>query len=281
MESYNYWLSPNKLANFIFSNRSSYNITNLIVKETIDYSISIRQLNTHEVPTGLILDKWTMQKREKNNYEIITSFKIINNQSKKIAETLRSKIIEKKMEILMPFDNLHLIGNDLCFFSLIEDNSLTIRCSSFLMNEILYLFCGRSGSGKSTMIRSALENFGENITIVSDDHLTIKLCNNSIEAITPFWDDINLKGTGKKVKATKMVLFFLEDSSTEIKNIKESFSKISFIIKHCVLFAFAELVTTKIMMIVEDLVKSYEVYTCPLENSKQILDFIKQSDIHE
>lgn len=113
-----------------------------------------------------------------------------------------------------------------------------------------------------------------NIQIVSDDHLTFRISDKGIDAITPIWDAVSMQGNGKKVHARNIKIFFLEDDCNKIERLDDIISKIHFTVKHSILFAFSHRVTEKIMVIAEMLSTNFEMFKCPVGNSSLILKFI-------
>lgn len=271
---YNYWLSPDKLGQFNLLNFNIQPIDSLVNVKQFDFNIIVNKEYDNEIPKGLILDKWNLN-INKNSYNITSNFKLLNNEGKKVEETLNTIIKDNKVEIITPFEDLSLLGNDLCFLALLKDEALTIRCSSVLLNDTLYLFAGKSGAGKSTILREATKSLGSRASIISDDHLTMKINSGYVDAITPLWDEINIKFKGKKIRANKLVLFFMEDSCTRMQKLNNSFDKIIILAKHCVLFGFSYITNEKIINIIKYILENYDMYICPIKNYNTVLDYLK------
>lgn len=266
MLSPTYWLCPDVSAHYSIND-------NTAIHKDYACAISIKNRNV-SIPEGLTIDKWNFTKKDNYRFLVSSSFKLIASNQKIPNVVMKSRLTPSLIEINSPFNNLELIGNDLSFASLIFYNSLTLRCSSFLIDDVLYIFCGKSGSGKTCVLSNAHKKYNTHIQLTSDDHLTLKTEDDHIKISTPYWDDVNIKHTGVNSKAKKVKIFFLDRNAPKIiaeKNAMEAFLCLA---KNCVLFASSKEATEKIIDLCPDLLKVSSVFYTPPLNCDELLNFI-------
>ncbi|QNO15556.1 hypothetical protein HYG86_12635 [Alkalicella caledoniensis] len=272
MKQINYWIAPHSVYQFEFPNDFMYkgsNITDVKASGRITIAKELGCLD--KPPKGLSLSTWNLC-GSISNYSIRTEFKSNYDLSPGSLLTVGR---DTDVTIYTPYIDYYILGNDLSYISLMN-KVMTIRCSSFILKETLFLFLGESGSGKSTIVAEAKENF-INPIILSDDHLGLNVENNSISAFTPLWDKVNLDMKEAKCKEIKkMIVFLLEDESSrkKIQRVSSVIEKITFVLKSTVLFGVDKGISKKLLDYSKGILH-YDFYIAPQKNCIKIFDFIR------
>ena len=88
-------------------------------------------------------------------------------------------------------------------FALIEAHGLVIHAASLVRNGRAFLFCGRSGSGKTTIAR-----LSQHATLLSDELSIVRITDHRVRCYgTPFWGD--LARAGEDRAAPLVGIYFL------------------------------------------------------------------------
>jgi len=155
-----------------------------------------------------------------------------------VERYISSKFTTNNITIRSYYNDSISIANEIALYCLLFDNSITIRCSSFILNDVLFVVCGQSNQGKSTLLKKILEKY-ENATPLSDDHITLKATNRISMCITPFWDEI--------YKVNKVKTYFTDVCIITLDNIISSEPSFLDLLPHVIGFNFNEISTTTLI----------------------------------
>jgi hypothetical protein len=195
------YISPNLIGEF-----DDKLISGFIAKSKTSKKVNIH-VNSGHIPlkVGSKVLQNTIKETHISEYSSHTT---IDNKGELVS--IKSVFSHNNIRIDSPFDELVSLGNDLSLFALLYDNSLTIRASSFVFNNVLYIICGQSNQGKSTFLKEMKKNHPDIIPI-SDDHLVLKREDNIIACITPIWDEIFAENH-EKTYVNEITFLILDDT---------------------------------------------------------------------
>lgn len=159
---------------------------------TLNQDIRICISSTYEsLPVCSVIDKIFININDEG-YETKTELTDLFDKSVKYESVISSAFKNNSLIIKNPFSEMNVIGNEIALFLLLKRDILTLHASAGYINGKLFLFCGKSNSGKTTCL-DKLSNEYANAKKVCDDHLHIKIDSNNLYFSTPIWDPLNTK----------------------------------------------------------------------------------------
>lgn len=124
----------------------------------------------------------------KNGFiDISTISRNDRNQLGEIKSVVNSN---QKMIISSPFEELDSIGNEIAIYQLIHCSTMTFHAAASLLGSHLFLFIGKSNSGKST-VNYFFKHFEPYTKIISDDFVLLALIDGGVYVSTPVYEILN------------------------------------------------------------------------------------------
>jgi len=111
------------------------------------------------------------------------------------------------LHIHNPFSELNAVGNEIALCLLLKREILTIHTAACFIDGNLFLFCGKSNSGKTTAMETFVRDY-PHVVKVCDDHLHLKFDSHNISFSTPIWDPLNTRQTLLKWQIANEVHIF-------------------------------------------------------------------------
>ena len=135
-------------------------------------------------------------------------------------------------------------------FALIEAHGLVIHAASLVRNGRAFLFCGRSGSGKTTIAR-----LSQHATLLSDELSIVRITDHRVRCYgTPFWGD--LARAGEDRAAPLVGIYFLHHGSRHAIEAVRPKRALERLLPNVLFFAKEVDMTAQVLSIAADLVEA-------------------------
>jgi len=260
----------------IVGNIKGINVENLDISSKKIKRISVViEASNNQPSRGSFLYSNAIKSVGEEEYE---STSIISDKGEK--RYISSKFTTNDITIKSYYNDSISIANEIALYGLIFNNSITIRCSSFILNNVMFIVCGQSNQGKSTLLKKILEKH-EDATPLSDDHITLNATNQVSMCITPFWDEI--------YKVNKVKTYFTDVCIITLDDIVSSEPSFLDLLPHVIGFNFNEISTSALIPlainfcqkshIIKGLPRNYENNILLIE--KEILAFCKDTRLRD